>query len=439
MGEVGAWLRLGFAVAVLAGAVYLMARRWDVRLVLLGAGVALSLAAGAPLTIPDAFARAMVATMVGPICASMGFAAVLGATGCDRHLTRLLVAPLRRAGWALVPGGVLAAYLVNLAVPSQTSTAAAVGPVLIPLLLAAGVPAERAGAALLLGASFGGDLLNPGAQDVQSIAAATGLPAQAIHARVLPAGLAGALVAALLMRGRPGAPLTPPPDAPPEPPINVVKALIPLVPVTLLLLAYAGAPWLRWLVEMPDEEGWAGFEGALPVVRAVLIGAALALAVSFREVEELGRRYFAEMGSAYGSIIALTITAQCFGAGLAALGVGEALLGLTGGAPWALALLAVLFPWGLAVLSGSGSGPILTYAQTFLKGLAGHQDAAQLAALACLAGACGRTMSPAATVVLYCAGLVGASPLRLIRIALLPLLAGAFVALGVAMAGARLT
>src|SRR5207248_8665025 len=102
------------------------------------------------------------------------------------------------APWLVVPGGILAAYLVNMAVPSQTSTAAAVGPILAPLMLATGISAEVAGAALVLGASFGGDLLNPGAQDVQALAGVTGLYAPAISARVIPAGLAGALTAAVV-------------------------------------------------------------------------------------------------------------------------------------------------------------------------------------------------------------------------------------------------
>jgi DcuC family C4-dicarboxylate transporter len=69
------------------------------------------------------------------------------------------------------------------------------------------------------------------------------------------------------------------------------------------------------------------------------------------------------MGAAYGSIISLTITAQCFGAGIAAVGLSEQLLHAaqkTG----SLNLLAAGFPWTLATLSGSGSGPVLAFAET---------------------------------------------------------------------------
>ena len=64
--------------------------------------------------------------VVGALRASVGLQwlrkAVLRATGCDRHLVHLLIRPLRRARWAALPGGIAAAYLVNLAVPSQSSS-----------------------------------------------------------------------------------------------------------------------------------------------------------------------------------------------------------------------------------------------------------------------------------------------------------------------------
>src|SRR5215212_1916406 len=133
------------ALLIIAAAIYLMVRQVEVRLVLLGAGLLMAVLAGQPLVIFDTFTRAMVAGMVAPICAAMGFAAVLSATGCDRELVHLLLAPLRRARWLVVPGGIVTAYLVNMAVPSQTSTAAAVGPILVPLMAAAGVAPEIAG------------------------------------------------------------------------------------------------------------------------------------------------------------------------------------------------------------------------------------------------------------------------------------------------------
>ncbi|MGH6693263.1 MAG: C4-dicarboxylate transporter DcuC, partial [Gammaproteobacteria bacterium] len=71
----------------------------------------MALLAGRPLAIADTFTQAMVTAMVAPICVSMGFAALMNATGCDRHLVHALLAPVRRLPWLMVPGGVLAAHL----------------------------------------------------------------------------------------------------------------------------------------------------------------------------------------------------------------------------------------------------------------------------------------------------------------------------------------
>jgi hypothetical protein len=60
------------AALIIAAAAYLMVRRVDIRLVLLGAGLAMAMLAGRPLAIADTFTRGMVTAMVAPICASMG-------------------------------------------------------------------------------------------------------------------------------------------------------------------------------------------------------------------------------------------------------------------------------------------------------------------------------------------------------------------------------
>ncbi|HEX9166471.1 MAG TPA: C4-dicarboxylate transporter DcuC [Gemmatimonadales bacterium] len=432
---------LALAVLVIIAAIALMVRRVDVRLVLLGSGLALMTLAGNPLGLADTFTRGMVTGMVAPICAAMGFAAVMKATGCDRHLVQLLLAPIRRVPWLVLPGGILAAYLVNMAVPSQASTAAALGPILVPLLIASGFPATVAGAALILGASFGGDLLNPGAQDIQAVAGVTQISAAALSTRVIPAGIAGSLTAALafmvIHRRAAGTPDTAHPLVTVAAleenfRIDLLRALIPIVPIAMLLAGYLGMPGMGWLIRTPAGPEWAGLSNALPVVRAMLIGAGLAALVAWREVSAVTRSLFDGMGTAYGGIISLTITAQCFGAGIGAVGLAEVLLEQARASD-TLGLLAGGFPWALATLSGSGSGPILAFAQTFLVGLDGSDASVRLGALACLGGAFGRTMSPVSAVVVYSAGLVDVAPMQLIKRLLMPLLLGAAVAMGVAV------
>lgn len=429
-------------VLVIAGAIYLMVRRVDVRLVLLAAGLALALLAGHPLLIADTFTRGMVTAMVAPICASMGFAALMNATGCDKHLVHALLTPMHRVRWLVLPGGILSAYLVNMAVPSQGGTAAALGPILVPLLIASGRAPAVAGAALVLGASFGGDLLNPGAQDIQAIAGVTGMSAAALSARVIPASIAGVLVATVVFTLLHSGKRTAPPDgeapivAVPKDParlrVNPVKAVVPLVPIGLLLAAYAGFGPLNWLVATPPGEEWRPLAGALPVVRAMLIGGLLGILVAWRELLGLTRAFFDGMGTAYAGIISLTICALCFGAGVAAIGLADALLRLAG-ATNSLIPLSAGFPWGLAVLSGSGSGPILAFSQTFLTQLGPDSRSIVLGAMACLGGAFGRTMSPVSAVVVYGSGLVGAPPLSVIRHLAPALVAGGAVAFGLAL------
>lgn len=434
-----------FSLLIVSAAVILIARRYEIRLVLLGAGLALSLLGGNPLAVLDTFGRSMVAAMVAPICAAMGFAAVLGATGCDRHLVHLLLAPLRRARWAVLPGGIAAAYLVNLAIPSQASVAAMLGPILIPLITAAGRNAATAGAALVLGASFGGDLLNPAAQDVQALAGVTGVRAIALSARVIPASLVGLTIATLtfaLLRRRPDTLLElenrstqsttiPAKEAGPIGPINPLKAAIPLVPVALLLLAHAGWVPLGWLLRVEDPSGPPNIAAALSVVRALLIGVGLAAVVGWRDLRGISRSFFEGMGIAYRDIISLTIVAHCFGAGVSASGLGKALLSGSGGVGWRLTLLSIALPWGLAILSGSGSGPVLAFAQACLVPLEGQSRLPTFGALTCLAAAFGRTMSPVSAVVLCCSGLVGLPPGDIIRPMLPALLAGAVASIAV--------
>jgi DcuC family C4-dicarboxylate transporter len=430
------------ASLIIAVAIALMVKRVDVRLVLLGAGFAMAILAGTPLVIADSFARGMVTAMVAPICASMGFAALMHATGCDHHLVHALLAPVKRFRWLVLPGGILSAYVVNMAVPSQASTAAVLGPILVPLILASGRPPAVAGAALILGASFGGDLLNPGAQDVQAVAATAGLSAAELSARVIPASLAGALVAAIVFTllnwrrtdGEAGlaAPIVPVTTDEATLRVNPFKAAIPAVPIVLLLAGYAHWHGFTWLVTPPPGDEWRPMASALPVVRAMLIGAMLSIVVAWREVLTLTRAFFDGMGSAYAGIISLTISAQCFGAGVGAIGLANALL-QRASASDALIPLAAGFPWGLSILSGSGSGPILAFAQTFLTQVGAADKPVVLGAMACLGGAFGRTMSPVSAVVVYGSGLVGTQPFAVIRRLLPALLAGGAVAIGVAL------
>src|SRR5579884_2335949 len=235
----------GIGVIVLA--IVVIVRGVDVRLVLLLTALALGCLAGHPEVIVQKILTTMVnEQFVIPIGCCLGFVYVLRQTGCDEHLVRLLVRPIQRIRPLLIPGTVLIGALVNVPVISQTSTAALVGTVLVPLLRAAQISPVTLGSALLLGTSIGGEILNPGAPEVRTVSQASGvaLTPQSWVARVLPLLLLELAVATtvfwLLSRDHKGAVLHPLSYGRGSEKdtfrINLLKAAMPFVPITLLFL-----------------------------------------------------------------------------------------------------------------------------------------------------------------------------------------------------------
>src|SRR5947207_3241829 len=142
---------------VIAAAVVLVIRRYDVRLVLLLAALALGLLGGQPQAIVQMFLKTFSdERYVVPICTAMGFAYVLRFTGCDKHLVHLLMTPVQHVRFLIIPGTVVVGFLVNIPIVSQSSTAVTIGAVVVPLLLAARFSPATVGAVLLLGSSAGG-------------------------------------------------------------------------------------------------------------------------------------------------------------------------------------------------------------------------------------------------------------------------------------------
>src|SRR4051812_9881767 len=102
------------ASLIIAAAIAAVLRRFGGRLTLLLAALALGVLAGAPTRI----VRTLLAGITDekfllPVGSCMGFAYVLRHTGCDRHLVLLLLAPLQRVRFLLIPGAVLVGMAVN--------------------------------------------------------------------------------------------------------------------------------------------------------------------------------------------------------------------------------------------------------------------------------------------------------------------------------------
>ena len=449
---------LGLVVIVLA--VIAVIRNVDVRLTLITAALALGILAGAPANIVRKFFQTLAAEeFLIPICAAMGFAHVLRHTQCDRHLVHVLTDPLRRVRALLIPGAVLVGFVVNIPIISQTSTAVAVGSVLIPLLLAAGVSPVTAGSVLLLGASIGGELLNQGAPEFRTVVRETnalGVPlsgSQCVQA-VLPLVALHLLVSTLVLwvisarrEARTSEPAVAP--APAEAfQVSYLKAAVPLVPLILLFIV---APPLKlvevpvsWLVGPQEPTSVLGaaatslgnprladaapnpFDSRL-VGLAMLVGAIVAALAAPGTRGSVGA-FFEGTGFALTNIISIIVAAACFGEGVKLLGLQRLMGDVLVLVPQLLVPVASVFPLAFGLISGSG----MAATQSLFGLFAGPSLSLGVApehvgAVVALGAAAGRTMSPVAAVTLMCASLTATRPTELVRRVAGPLLVGIVV------------
>ncbi|MCE9560708.1 MAG: C4-dicarboxylate transporter DcuC [Planctomycetes bacterium] len=476
----------GFAaLTVIVLAVWMVVKGWDVRLVLLVSS--LLIAAGASVSAQpghqhDAVAgvlRTFLATFsnekfVVPICSAMGFAYVLRHTGCERHLVLLLVKPLRYVRWLLVPGVLLVGFLVNIPVISQTSTAVCIGPVIVPLMRAARYSMATIGACLLLGASVGGELLNPGAPELLTVAAATGVSTIEQTHRYIPKLVFTQLAVSMLVfwvmsiwwerkansedpspnplpQGERGQNPAPPSflgkgdgglgsSEPPER-INLLKAFVPLVP--LMLLFASGMPEGYKLFDIPDEWVILPKDGKRDTAYssrliglAMLVGVLAAAAVTPSKSRDCVKQFFDGAGYGFANVVSLIVIATCFGNAIEAAGLAKALGLLITGTPELMQPLAGFVPLSFATISGSGMASTQSlYGFFYQPALDLKLDPVDVGALVSLGSAAGRTMSPVAAVTLMCGTLTGTNPFTLAKRVAVPLLVGMIVVVVLRIAG----
>jgi DcuC family C4-dicarboxylate transporter len=506
----------------------LVARGLDVRMVLLlGAVPLFAVTRGlTEMVVKIAGEMTNVGTVV-PICSAMGFAFVLSLTECDQHLVRLLTRPLRRVRLLLVPGGILAGYLINTTIVSQAGTAAVLGPILIPLLRAGGLPPASAGGILLLGSSMGGELFNPGAVEMRKLAELTATSGPQVVGRSAPfnllacatalgtfwllsgwrgegragaesavepihegeppcesaahsarteprppefAGTAGMARteprppefagAAGMARSEPRPPefagaagmaRTEPRDPefagaagmarseprPPEsagvartepraPELSLIKATVPVVPIVLLVLDGALGPFV---FSRPSD-------GPARILAAMLIGVVAAGLTSLSKVGGISAALFEGAGYAYTHVISLIVVASTFAAAIERSGLIAVMLRELAPWPTIAIIVATAAPWSLAVVSGTGIAPAVAIMEFFVP-MAGSMgiDPIRLGTLTAMGAHFGRTMSPAAAVVMVSSRLSATRAPDLIRRVAVPLLTGGTVLVAAVLLG----
>ena len=457
------------AIALLLIAVVGVLRGWEVRLVLFAAALTLGALAGHVAPVVRAFLETFSnEKFVVPICSAMGFAYVLKHTGCDRHLVRLLIAPVRWARPLTVPGVVLAGFVTNIPVISQTSTAVCLGAVVVPVMRAAGFGGPSIGASLLLGASVGGELLNPGAPELLTVRDGTGVETKAIVPKVAPLVFVVLAVSTLVLWGTetwqahrargsgnppPLATIGRPVGATPANPegvtegsqgwrvsgtpgeaLNPFKAAVPVVP--LLLLFLTGPPLhlfdvpVAWLADNPK------LAGSRLIGLAMLVGVAVAAAAAPRKAGGCGKAFFDGAGYGFTHVVSLIVVATCFGKAIEGVGLAKRLGQLIEAEPSLLQPLAGLVPCGFAWVCGSGMAATQSlYGFFHGPAVAAGADPVGVGALVSVGAAAGRTMSPVAAVVLMCGTLTDTRPGELLKRVAPPLVAGLGAAILARLAG----
>ena len=389
---------------------YAIIKRWETRMVLLASGVLMAAISGNIAGAIDAFTKAMInESLVPVICSVMGFAFVMKYTSCDRHMVQLLAGSITRMRLILIPATVMMTFVINIALPSAAGCSAAVGAILIPTLMRAGIHPAIAGSAVLAG-TYGG-VLSPGSAHPPFIAKLANMDVMSVIAghtmAAIICGLIGGIglmIVAIMRKEHTGYVGTK--DSMTEGKdsenitVNYIKAIVPIVPLVLLVL---GSKQLHILP-------------IISVPQAMLFGTLLGLIVCKINPQDVTTQFFNGMGNAYGNVMGIIIAAAVFTKGMELIGLTGSLVDAMKHSEHISRFAAAFGPMVIAILSGSGdaatlafNGAITPHATDFGFGIS------QMGSSAFLSGSFGRSMSPVAGATIVCAQLAGVDPMELAK------------------------
>jgi C4-dicarboxylate transporter, DcuC family len=383
-----------------------MVKQFETRMVLFCAGLLMSIAAGDPFAAFKGFSQAMTESRVfESIIAVMGFAMVLKLTECDRHLIYLLVKGLKKAGPFLIPAATLVTFFINTSITSAAGCSAAVGAILIPFLIAAGVHPAIAAASVFAG-TYGANF-NPGYAQVAVVAEVTKAdPITIVSNHFFPLLLCG-VIGALSLLGvawirKEHKGYVPEKSITFEDfKVNYLKAIVPIIPLIILILGGMGV--------VPVFK-------KLSISHAMIIGVFITFIVTRANPGKIAKEFWRGAGDAFGHIFGIIICAMVFVEGMKALGLVKALTDTMTTHPALAKVSAGLGPFFLAIICGSGDAASVA----FNKAVTIHAEQfsmipIDMGSLAVIGGALGRTMSPIAGGAIICSAFAGISPMELTK------------------------
>lgn len=402
------------ALAVVAATLYALIRKYETKLVLLTAGLAMCCLSANPMDAFHQFDKSMTnSALIISICSSMGFAACVTLTKCDLHLVSLLTKPLNKLGILLLPCCMIVTGIASLAISSLSALCAAIGPTLVALMIRAGFRPAMAAAVVI--SSTLPNYWSPGSTDNIFVAKLAGIPVMDMVTYVAPkvlilSGLSivFVLVACLVFKdyrkegfanektegGEINRKL---PDLPANP--NLLMAFAPLLPVVLLFIVSSCFPTVK-----------------MSVATAMLFGFIYTMAVTRQNPQELSKKFFDGMGSGYGSIIGLIIAAGVFAAGLRSCGVISLFIDYLKHSSEIAKLGASFGPYLLGVITGSGNAAAFAFNEAVTPHAVEFGMKVQdLGFIACVTATLGRVSSPLAAGVILIAGIAGTSPIEVVK------------------------
>ncbi|MCL2601812.1 MAG: C4-dicarboxylate transporter DcuC [Treponema sp.] len=385
-------------------------KRWEVRLVLFTSGALMAILSGKPFGAVTAFSAAMInGGLVPVICTVMGFAYVLKITGCDSHLIHAVVRPMTKLEKILIPATAIVTAMINIALPSAAGVSAAVGAIMIPALIAAGVRPTMAASAVMAG-TFG-SVMSPGSAHVVFVANLAEMEIMEIVAVVAPKTITAVLIGAVALtvvafirkenKGYVGAEGEGVNQGLSGFKVNPLKAIVPVVPLALLILTSPAVGLVKTAITVPQS---------------MFIGIILAGIVSLKNPQEISKNFFSGIGSAYAEVIGIIACAAVFTSGMQSIGLTPALISAMEGSDAVVPVAATFGPMLVAILSGSGDAATLAFNNAITPHAAIFGlEMDSLGTTASLAGALGRTMSPVAGAAIICAGLAKVNPIEITK------------------------
>lgn len=401
---------LGLVIVIATFA--LIIKNYEVRLVLAISGALMALIGGDIVFALNEFVKTMTAAVVPTICAVLGFSYVMSYTKCSDHLVVALTNLLRHVPIIIVPATVVVTWLLSIALPSAAGIAAAVGALLIPMLLALGVRPAMAASAVYLGTW--GNVISPGMALNPMLADIAQVDVMTVIARIIPCSFVGLAVAtvgltliSIFFKEGVGSTKSSVVAVDSNFKVNYLYAIIPVIPLVLLVLGSKQIALIPYI----------------DVPHSMIIGTVLGMVVTRKSPAEAVTKFFRGAGDGYCDVIGLMCAAAMFCGGMKVIGLTDYLVAVMKDSQAIAQLTAAAGPYFMAMVSGSGNAASLAFYGSVVPHVPDMgYGIIELGSVAQIAAGLGRTMSPVAAAAIICAKFAGINPMEIAKRNALPTL-----------------